>query len=96
MERAPQGRWYVDREIQQAQYLNKVNQACLPPEVKEFLHVIASVATWLKIDKKTGEVRPESYTPCYASQDTLQIYMNRCGSYITKAKKLAVEHVWRG
>ncbi len=81
--------WFVDKSIQQAQFMNKVNQALLPGQVKDFLRYIASKATW---DNKT---RPkDAYTACYASQDTIQIQMNRSKDYVTKAKKRALELGW--
>lgn len=89
MQKAPIGTWFVDEEIQQAQYINKVHQAAIPGNVKDFLKTIAGVATW----RKSGKPR-ESYVPCYASQDTIQIYMSRSRDYVTKAKKKAQELGW--
>ena len=81
--------WFVDKEIQQAQFMNKVNQALLAGPVKDFLRYIASKATW---DNKK---RPhDAYTACYASQDTIQIQMNRSRDYVSKAKKRALELGW--
>ena len=94
LEKAPSGIWYIDQKTQQAQYLNILNKACLEPDVKEFLRVIASIATWRKTDSKTGETLPESYTPCYASNDTLAIAMSRSPSYVQKAKAKAQELGW--
>jgi len=81
--------WFVDTSIQQAQFMNKVNQAILPGQVKDFLRYIASKATW---DNKTK--RENAYTACYASQDTIQIQMNRSRDYVSKAKKRALELGW--
>jgi hypothetical protein len=89
MEKAPTGTWFVDEEIQQAQYINKVHQAAIPGHVKDYLKTIAGVATWRKKGKPS-----ESYVPCYATQDTIQIYMSRCRDYVTKAKKKAEELGW--
>jgi len=94
LEKAPSGIWYIDTEIQQAQYLNILNKASLEPEVKEFLRVIASIATWRKIDKRTGKLLPESYTPSYASNDFLAIAMSRSPSYVQKAKAKAQQLGW--
>jgi hypothetical protein len=81
--------WFVAKEIQQAQFMNKVNQALLPPQVKDFLRYIASKATW---DNRT---RPkDAYTACYASQDTIEIQMNRSRDFVTRAKKKALELGW--
>ena len=94
MEKAPSGKWFIEDHIQQAQYLNLVNKACLEPEVKEFVRVIASVATWNKIDKKTGKRDETSYTPSFASNDFLAIAMSRSPSTVQKAKKKALELGW--
>lgn len=94
LEKAPSGIWYVDYEIQQAQYMNILNTACLEPDVKEFLRVVASIATWRKTDKYTGKELPESYTPCYASNDYLAISMSRSPSYVQAAKKKAEQLGW--
>ena len=82
-------KWFVAKEIQQAQFMNKVNQALLPGPVKDFLRYIASKATW---DNKTRPL--DAYTACYASQDTIQIQMNRSRDYVSKAKKKALALGW--
>ena len=64
--------WFIDKRIQQAQFMNKVNQATLSGPVKDFLRYIASKVTW----KHTTQPS-KSYTPCYASQDTIEIQMGR-------------------
>jgi hypothetical protein len=81
--------WFVDKRIQQAQFMNKVNQARLPGPVKDFLRYIASKATW-----KHTKNPEKSYTPCYASQDTIEIQMGRSRDYVTKAKQEAIELGW--
>ena len=81
--------WFVDKEIQQAQYMNIVNKALLPGPVKDFLRYIASKATW----RHTQEPK-KSYTPCYASQDTIEIQMGRWSEYVTGAKKQALALGW--
>lgn len=89
METATKKDWFVDTKIQQAQYMNKVNSALLPGQVKDFLRYVASKATW---DNKT---RPkDAFTACYASQDTIQIQMNRSKDYVTKAKKASIALGW--
>lgn len=81
--------WYVDKTIQQAQYLNKVNESLLPGQVKDFCRYIASKATW----KHTSGME-KSYKPCWATQDTIEIQMGRSRKYVTQAKKAALELGW--
>lgn len=81
--------WFIDKRIQQAQFMNKVNQATLPGPVKDFLRYIASKVTW----RHTTEPK-KSYEPCYASQDTIEIQMGRSKDYVTKAKKEAIALGW--
>lgn len=89
MEATSKKDWFVDTKIQQAQYMNKVNSALLPGQVKDFLRYIASKATW---DNKT---RPDkAYSACYAAQDTIEIQMGRSRDYVTKAKQKALEFGW--
>lgn len=80
--------WFIDKRIQQAQFMNKVNAATLPGQVKDFLRYIASKVTWKHTDAK------KSYSPCYASQDTIQTQMGRSKDYVTKAKKDAIRLGW--
>ena len=89
MRKAPKGTWFIDEEIQQAQYINKIHEAVLPGQVKDFLKTIAGVATWRKTNNPEG-----SYVPCYASEDTLAAYLGRGGDYVTKWKKKAEELGW--
>jgi hypothetical protein len=81
--------WFVDKTIQQAQYMNVVNSAVLPGQVKDFLRYIASKATWNKPKDKDG-----SYGPCWASHDMMQIQMGRSSDYVSKAKQQAKELGW--
>lgn len=81
--------WFVSKSIQQAQYMNKVNSALIPGKVKDFLRYIASKATWKHTTKPS-----KSYTPCFASQDTIEIQMGRSRDYVTTAKKMAIELDW--
>jgi hypothetical protein len=81
--------WYVDKEIQQAQYLNKVNEALIPGQVKDFCRYIASKATWRHTSGKE-----KSYKPCWATQDTIEIQMGRSRKYVTQVKKVALELGW--
>ena len=80
--------WFIDESIQMAQYMNEVNNAALKPQVKEFLRYVATKATW----KHTNDQK--SYSPCFASQDTIEIQMNRARNYVTEAKKQAVRLGW--
>jgi hypothetical protein len=81
--------WYVDKEIQQAQYLNKVNEALIPGQVKDFCRYIASKATWRHTSGKD-----KSYKPCWATQDTIEIQMGRSRKYVSQVKKVALELGW--
>lgn len=81
--------WYVPKSIQQAQYLNIVNSAWIPHEVKDLCRYVASKATW----KHTKEPN-KSYSPCYATHDTIEIQMNRSSDYISKAKRMALDLGW--
>lgn len=81
--------WFLDKSIQQAQYMNKVNQAAIPYLAKDFCRYIASKCTW---DHKKPEVK--KYQPCYATQDTIEIQMDRSTQYVTDAKKEAVKYGW--
>lgn len=89
MQKAPTGTWFLEEEIQQAQYINRVHQAALPGNVKDFLKTIAGIATW----RKKGSP-DQSYVPCYATQDTIEIYMSRSRDYVTRAKKKAEKLGW--
>lgn len=82
-------RWYIDKKIQQAQYMNKVNEAWIPHQVKDLCRYIASKATW-------NHTKPgvKSYQATYVSQDTIEIQMNRSRNYVTAAKKKALELGW--
>lgn len=81
--------WFVDKKIQQAQYMNKINGAVLSGRTKDFLRYIASKATW----KHTTQ--PEkSYTGCYATHDTIEIQMGRSKDYVAKAKREALKFGW--
>ena len=81
--------WFIDKTVQQAQYLNVVNNALIPCQVKDLCRYIASKATW-----KHTKGEKHSYKPCYASQDTIEIQMGRSRKYITQAKKKAIELGW--
>lgn len=81
--------WFIDKSVQQAQYLNAVNAASIPCQVKDLCRYIASKATW-----KHSKGEKHSYKPCYASQDTIEIQMGRSRKYITQAKKKAIELGW--
>lgn len=81
--------WFLDKSIQQAQYMNKVNQAAIPYLAKDFCRYIASKCTW---DHKKPGVK--KYQPCYATQDTVEIQMDRSTQYVTDAKKEAVKYGW--
>lgn len=81
--------WFVDKTIQQAQYMNKVNEAWISYDVKDLCRYIASRATW---DHNNPEVL--SYQGTTVSIDTIEIQMNRSEKYITKAKKKAIELGW--
>ena len=80
--------WFVDKSIQQAQYMNKVNEAWIPFNVKDFCRYIASKATWRHSDPK------KAYYPCFATHDTIEIQMNRSRDYVSDAKKRALELGW--
>lgn len=69
--------------------MNLVNAAVLPGQAKDFLRYIASKATWNKPDKKD-----DSYKPCWASHDTMQIQMGRSSDYVSKAKAQAKALGW--
>lgn len=80
--------WFIDENIQMAQFMNEVNNASLKPQVKDFLRYVATKATWRH---SSGE---KSFSPCFASQDTIEIQMNRSRNFITKAKKEALRFGW--
>ena len=80
--------WFVDKSIQQAQYMNKVNEAWIPFNVKDFCRYIASKSTWRHSDPK------KAYYPCFATHDTIEIQMNRSRDYVSDAKKRALELGW--
>ena len=50
---------------------------------------VASKATW-----KHTKNEEKSYTPCYATHDTIEIQMARSTDYIAKAKKKALDLGW--
>lgn len=81
--------WYVDKKIQQAQYMNKVNEALIPGQVKDLCRYIASKATW-------NHTKPnvKSYQPTFVSHDTIEIQMGRGRNYVAAAKKKALELGW--
>jgi hypothetical protein len=81
--------WYVPQNIQQAQYMNLVNQAWIPHEVKDFCRYIGSKATWNHSKDKN-----KSFSPCYARGDVIAIQMDRSADYINKAKKMALDLGW--
>ena len=81
--------WFIDESIQQAQYMNKVNQAAIPGNAKDFCRYIASKATWQHTNP-----RVPSYQPCHAAQDTIEIQMGRSSDYVTRAKKAAQKYGW--
>ena len=89
MKKAPEGVWYIEEDVQQAQYINIVHNAALSGPVKDFLKTIAGVATWRKAGQASG-----SYVPCFANQKTLQSYMGRKKDYVTKSKKKAEKLGW--
>ncbi len=81
--------WYLQPEIQQAQYLNIVNNAVIPHFVKDYLRYIASKCSW------AGTKDPSrSYSGCYARQDLQEIHMDRSSDYVAKAKRKALELKW--
>lgn len=81
--------WFIDKSIQQAQYMNMVNVAVVPSQVKDLCRYIASKATW-NHTKNTAK----SYSACFATHDTIEIEMNRSKDFVQKAKKKAVELGW--
>ena len=81
--------WFVPKTIQQAQYMNKVNQATIPGQVKDFCRYVASKATWKHTTKPEN-----SYYPCYATHDTIEIEMGRSTQYVSDAKKMALQLGW--
>lgn len=82
-------KWFMDKHIQQAQYMNHINSAVIPYQVKDFCRYIASKTSWDHTKDKS-----KSYKPCYATQDTIEIQMNRSRDYVTEAKKAALELGW--
>ncbi len=84
-----QNEWFIDKKIQQAQYMNKVNEAWIPYYVKDLCRYIASRATWDHTDPKVP-----SYQGTTVSIDTMEIQMNRDEKYIKRAKKKAIELGW--
>ena len=80
--------WFVDKKIQQAQYMNKINEAWIPYNVKDFCRYIASKATWGHSNKQ------KAYYPCFATHDTIEIQMNRSRDYVRDAKRRAIELGW--
>jgi hypothetical protein len=81
--------WFIDKSIQQAQYMNMVNVAVVPSQVKDFCRYIASKATW-----NHTKHAARSYSGCFATHDTIEIEMNRSKDFVQKAKKKAVELGW--
>lgn len=81
--------WFIEKSIQQAQYMNMVNAAAIPGQAKDFCRYIASKATW---DHTKPGVK--KYQPCYATQDTIEIQMGRSTQYVTDAKKAAIHYGW--
>lgn len=81
--------WFIDKSIQQARYMNIVNAAWLPSQVKDLCRYIASKATW-----NHSKSKDKSYTGCYATHDTIEIEMNRSKDFVRKAKKKALELGW--
>jgi hypothetical protein len=81
--------WFIKKSIQQAQWMNMVNAAWIPHDVKDLCRYVASKATWEHTKKPEN-----SYTPCYATHDTIEIQMNRSTDYVAKAKKKALELGW--
>lgn len=89
MEKQTNKPWFIDKSIQQAQYMNYVNQALISGQVKDFCRYVASKATW----SHTKDLN-KSYDPCFASQDTIEIQMGRSRDYVSEAKKNALELGW--
>jgi hypothetical protein len=81
--------WYLKPEIQQAQYLNLVNNALIPHYVKDYLRYIASKCSWAGTKDPT-----RSYSGCFARQDVQEIHMNRSSDYVGKAKRAALKLKW--
>lgn len=81
--------WFLDTKIQQAQYMNLVNQAVLPHDVKDYLRYIASKCSWAGTRDSSRE-----YSPCFARQDVQEIQMDRSSDYIGKAKRKSLELGW--
>ena len=81
--------WYVPFDVQQAQYMNLINNAVLPHEAKDFLRYLASKCSWNHTKGKNS-----SYKPMYATIDTMSIHMDRSPDYIAKAKRLCLELGW--
>lgn len=81
--------WYVPFDVQQAQYMNLVNNAVIPHEAKDFLRYLASKCSW---NHTKGEHK--SYKPMYATIDTMGIHMDRSPDYIGKAKRLCLDLGW--
>jgi hypothetical protein len=81
--------WFIDKSIQQAQYMNMVNAAAIPGQAKDFCRYIASKATW-------NHTKPgvKKYQPCYSTQDTIEIQMGRSSDYVTNAKQKAIHYGW--
>ena len=89
MEQSGSKAWFLPENIQQAQYLNLVNNALLSHEVKDYLRYIATKCSW------AGTKDPSrSYGPCFARQDVQEIQMDRSSDYISKAKRGALEFGW--
>ena len=81
--------WFLDTKLQQAQYMNLVNNATIPHNVKDYLRYIASKCSW------AGTKDPSrSYGPCFATQDVQEIQMDRSSDFITKSKRKALELGW--
>ena len=80
--------WFVDKKTQQAQYMNKVNEAWIPYNVKDFCRYIASKATWGHSDPR------KAYHPCFATHDTIEIQMNRSRDFVRDAKRKALDLGW--
>jgi len=82
-------KWFVDKNIQQAQYLNEVNSALIPGQVKDLCRYIASKSTWNHTKRSE-----DSYKPCWATHDTIEIQMGRSRNYVSTAKERALELGW--
>lgn len=84
-----ENRWFIEKGIQQAQYMNKVNESLIPGQIKDLCRYVASKASWNHT--KGAEY---SYKPCWATHDTIEIQMGRSRKYVAAAKKAALELGW--